>query len=235
VSHSAVRVKICGLTCVEDAVVCAELGADWIGLNFHPPSPRCVSPTLAAKIVAAVPDSVAAVGVFVDRHPAEVVAIARDVGLRIVQLHGEEPPEDVLALDCLRVIRAFRLESAAAWLRVTQYLRRVEELGRRLEGVLVDAFVAGQRGGTGASIGEEILEDRPPLPHLILAGGLTPANVAERIARFRPWMVDVASGVESVPGRKDGAAVAAFLRAARGRLDPTADGRPDEASNSPGA
>jgi len=216
VSHTAVRVKICGLTRVEDAVACAALGADWIGLNFHPQSPRSIGPDIAAEIIAALPGSATAVGVFVDRPAAAVAELAGRLGLGVVQLHGREPPEDLLALDRFRIIRAFRLADVAAWEGVTDYLARAEVLGRRPDGVLIDAYVAGQPGGTGASIAEEILDRRPDLPHLILAGGLTPRNVAERVARVRPWMVDVASGVELAPGRKDLASVAAFIGAARG-------------------
>jgi phosphoribosylanthranilate isomerase len=209
-------VKICGLTCVEDAVVCVEIGADWIGLNFHPRSVRHVEPEVAADIIAALPGWVTAVGVFVDRPAAEVAELADRLGLAIVQLHGHEPPEDLVVLDHLRVIRAFRLRSASDWDTVFAYLARAEALGRPLHAVLVDAFVADQPGGTGTLIAEAILDHRPPLPRLILAGGLTPGNVADRVARVRPWMVDVASGVESAPGRKDREAVAAFVRAARG-------------------
>jgi phosphoribosylanthranilate isomerase len=216
VSNSAVLVKICGLTCVEDARICAEMGADWIGLNFHPASPRYVEHGVAADIIAALPDTVAAVGVFVDRPPVEVAEVAERLGLRIVQLHGREPPEDLLRLAHLQVIRAFRLGDPSAWEGVCDYLARAEALGCPPDSVLVDAHVAGQPGGTGASITDDVLDCRPPLPRLILAGGLTPRNVAERVARVRPWMVDVASGVESVPGRKDPASVAAFIRAARG-------------------
>ena len=208
--------KICGLTCVEDAVACAEIGADWIGLNFHPLSVRYVAPEVAASIITALPDSVDPVGVFVDRPPTEVAGLAERLGLGIVQLHGQEPPEDLVVLEHLRVIRAFRLRSTADWDRVSDYLMRADALGRPLHSVLVDAYVANQPGGTGALIAAAILDHRPPLPRLILAGGLTPGNVAERVGRVRPWMVDVASGVESAPGRKDLAAVAAFVRAAHG-------------------
>jgi phosphoribosylanthranilate isomerase len=220
VSHPAVRVKICGLTSVEDAVACAELGADWIGLNFHPHSPRRVSPGVAAEIVAAVPHPAVPVGVFVDRPAFEVAELADRLGLGIVQLHGREPPEDLLNLSRFRIVRAFRIGRPTDWESVAGYLARAEALGRRPDEVLIDAYVPGQAGGTGCSIAEDLLDRRPPLPHLILAGGLTPRNVAERIARVRPWMVDVASGVESAPGRKDRAAVAAFLRAAHAAVDP---------------
>ncbi len=170
---------------------------------------------MAAEIVAALPKSVEVVGVFVDRPAEEVAEFAESLGLGIVQLHGQEPPEDLLQLERFRVIRAFRLGDASAWDHVSRYLERANVLGRPLEGVLVDAYVPGQSGGTGASIADKILDRMPPLPRLILAGGLTPGNVAGRVSRIRPWMVDVASGVESSPGRKDAAAVAAFIRAAR--------------------
>ena len=212
----AVRIKLCGLTRPDEARACALAGADWIGLNFHPASPRRVDLAAAAEIVAALPPSAEAVGLFVDRPPGEVAELAARLGLKVVQLHGREPPEDVLALRALRVVRAFRLGDAEAIARMGRYLRRCDELGQAPEAVLADAFVAGQAGGTGRTIAAGVLALLPPLPRLILAGGLTPENVAESVARARPWMVDVASGVESSPGRKDTARFAAFVRAARG-------------------
>ena len=214
-SASAVRIKVCGLTTTADALACASAGADWIGLNFHPGSPRRVDLGLAAEIIAALPPTVEAVGLFVDRPPGEVASIAERLGLRIVQLHGREPVEDLVALRPLRVIRAFRLDSPAAIERMALELRRADALGAPPEAVLVDAYVPGVAGGTGQAIAADLLGLLPPLPRLILAGGLSPENVAARVARVRPWMVDVASGVESSPGRKDPDRVAAFIRAAR--------------------
>jgi phosphoribosylanthranilate isomerase len=130
-----------------------------------------------------------------------------------VQLHGHEPPEDLAVLRRFRVIRAFRLRTSEGWRIISDFVSRADALGHPPVGVLVDAYVAGLPGGTGMAIDDSLLDARPPLPNLILAGGLTPENVAERIARVRPWMVDVAGGVESIPGRKDPAAVAAFIRA----------------------
>jgi phosphoribosylanthranilate isomerase len=213
--HSRILVKICGVTTLADARMVAAAGADWIGLNFHPGSPRRVEPSVAAEIVAALPDSTMAVGVFVDRPPDEVAAIAERVGLGIVQLHGDEPPDSIAALGHLQVVRAFRLGDVEAVERMRTYLRRTETLGRPPDAILIDAYVPQQPGGTGHTVDLDLLKRLPPLPPLILAGGLTPENVAERISRVRPWMVDVASGVESIPGRKDPARVAAFLRAAR--------------------
>jgi len=213
-----VKLKICGVTRVADAVACALAGANWIGLNFHPGSPRRVDQATATAIIAALPAGVEAVGVFVDRPPAEVAEVAARLGLRIVQLHGQEPPEDLLALAHLDIVRAYRLGDAAAVARMASDLEACRSLGRPPDAVLVDACVPGQAGGTGQSIAVDLLAALPPLPRLILAGGLNPDNVAERIATVRPWMVDVASGVETSPGCKDPARVAAFLSAARGLM-----------------
>jgi phosphoribosylanthranilate isomerase len=201
---------------VADAIACAETGVDWLGLNFCPSSSRRVEVSLAAEIVAALPESCLAVGLFVDRPPNEVAETADKLGLRIVQLHGREPPEDLVALGRFEVIRAFRLGDAGDIARMTAYLDRAAELGRRPEYVLIDAMVAGQLGGTGHLITTDLLDALPGcVPRLVLAGGLTSENVAERVARVRPWMVDVASGVESTPGTKDLARVRAFVQAAR--------------------
>ncbi|MBV8605958.1 MAG: phosphoribosylanthranilate isomerase [Singulisphaera sp.] len=216
-SDASVRIKVCGLTRPADALACASAGADWIGLNFHPGSPRCIAPGLAAEIIATLPITASAVGIFVDRSPAEVVELADRLGLRIVQLHGQEPPDDLAALCHLRVIRAFRLGDAEDVARMVRYLRRADELGRPPDAVLIDSLVPGRAGGSGHAIEADLLSLIPSLPRLILAGGLTPENVADRIARVRPWMVDVASGVESAPGLKDPARVNAFIKAARPR------------------
>jgi phosphoribosylanthranilate isomerase len=130
-------------------------------------------------------------------------------------LHGQESPEVVGLLRPLRVVKAFRLESHGAWARVVDYLAQAATLGCPPEAVLIDAYVAGKPGGTGHTIEDDFLDGRPPLHHLILAGGLTPENVAERVQRVQPWMVDVASGVESAPGCKDLNKVAAFIRAVK--------------------
>ena len=175
-----VRVKICGLTRVDEAVACALAGAHWIGLNFHAGSIRHVTPEVAAAIVAALPASAQAVGVFVDRPAREVSAVASDLGIRIVQLHGNEPPEDLIELQSFEVVRAFRLRRASDFGVVTEYLDRSVRLGRAPDAVLIDADVPGQMGGSGTLIADEVLDSIPALPRLILAGGLTPENVAAR-------------------------------------------------------
>lgn len=214
---SPTLVKICGLRRVSEAVAAAGAGADWIGLNFHPPSVRFVEIDEATEIVRALPGSTEAVGLFVNRPVGEVREIARTTGLRIVQLHGNEPVEDAanLVAGGLRVVRAFRVKDRASIAEMVEYLGRCRWLGVALEGVLVDAYVPGVMGGTGQSIADDLLERLPALPRLILAGGLTPENVVDRIARARPWMVDVAGGVESGPGVKDQSRIEAFIREVR--------------------
>jgi len=219
-------VKVCGLTRVDEALECVRAGAEWIGLNFHPASPRYVSPALARKIVNELPRPAKAVGVFVNRLAREVAELAGELGLEIIQLHGDEPPEDIRFLEAFRVVRAFRVGSAEDLGRMTTYLRSAAECGRAPDAILVDAHVPGQAGGTGVTIPEEILQGLPTHERLILAGGLSPRNVAERIAQVRPWMVDVASGVESSPGRKDLALVRSFIEAARSVHSSRGSGNP---------
>jgi phosphoribosylanthranilate isomerase len=211
-----VKVKVCGLTRVSDVLACAEAGVDWIGLNFHPASPRRVEMSRAANLIAALPAPMEAVGLFVDRPPAEVAEVASRLGLRIVQLHGQESPEDILALRHLVTVRAFRLGDVASIAQMTSYLDRCRALGRSPDAVLIDGYRPGHAGGTGRLIAADVLDALPPTPRLILAGGLTPGNVAAGVARVGPWMVDVSSGVESVPGLKDPSLIAAFVRALRG-------------------
>jgi len=217
--HSS-RVKICGLTSVGDALAAAKAGADWIGLNFHPGSARRVDLAEAQRIVEALPASCEAVGLFVDRRAVEVAALVEWLNLKIIQLHGSEPVEDLAYFAGFRVIKAFRIADEASLDAMRDYVRRASDAGHPLHAVLVDAHVAGQFGGTGRTIDDSLLEiiasAAHDLPPIVLAGGLTPENVADRAARVRPWMVDVAGGVESAPGRKDAAKVAAFVAAARG-------------------
>jgi len=217
---SSVLVKVCGVTDVVNALACIQAGVDYLGLNFHPPSPRSITVGQAISIAAPLGHQAELVGLFVDRPIAEVAAILRQVPtIRTIQLHGSENVAYLRSCRDLptrpRIIRAFRLKDAEDVSAMTNYLEAASQLQSSPDAILVDALVSGQLGGTGHAIPLELLEQLPGHPRLILAGGLNAGNVADRVRRVRPWMVDVATGVESSPGRKDIDQVAAFVEAAR--------------------
>jgi phosphoribosylanthranilate isomerase len=197
------RVKICGITTPEDARLAAALGADAIGLVFHPPSPRRVDVAAARAICAALPPFVTRVGLFVDAAPAEIRAVLDAVPLDCLQFHGEESPEDCAGWG-RRWIKALRmhpgLDVAAA---VARY--------RDASGVLLDAWVAGVPGGTGQTFDWGRVPRDCALP-VVLAGGLTPDNVSAAIDATHPYAVDVSGGVEATKGRKDRSKLAAFMQ-----------------------
>jgi phosphoribosylanthranilate isomerase len=211
------KVKICGITTVEDALTAADAGADFIGLNFYAGSPRAISPDRAKAITMQLPAEVDAVGLFVNASAKQIRELCHAAALGTVQLHGEEPPELLAELAEFRIIRAFRCGKDGL-APVHEYLARCRRAGRVPDFVLVDAHRPGRYGGTGASPPWDVVAreyDRDEWPPLLLAGGLTPANVAEAIERVHPSGVDTASGVEAAPGRKDPEKVRAFVRAAR--------------------
>jgi len=218
------RVKICGVTNLQDAVLAAAAGAEAIGLNFYPKSPRFVTADLARQIVDALPEGVVKVGLFVNAGREEVCRQFDELGLDLVQLHGDEPPEFLARLGDRPVIRAFRVgdDGLAPMIR---YLAECRRLGSMPRLVLADARVKGLYGGSGEVADWEALKRYPAdgsLPPLVLAGGLTPENVGEAVRAVDPAAVDTASGVESSPGRKDPALVRRFVAAA---LEALADAR----------
>jgi phosphoribosylanthranilate isomerase len=200
-----VEVKICGVTTVHDAVQCVEAGADAIGLNFWPGSPRCVDVPTASAIVQAVGDRVEMVGVFVDFALAEIRQILAETGIRWAQLHGSEPPGLVAALLPF-AYKALGVRDGSVVERARMYP------GERL---LLDASVSGIPGGTGRTFDWSIAAQVARQRKLTLAGGLTPENVAGAIRVVRPHRVDVASGVEKSPGCKDLSLVHAFIAAVK--------------------
>lgn len=204
-TNSTLRVKICGITTVEDGLHAARCGADALGLVFYSKSPRYVDPQQARKIVAALPPLVTTVGLFVNQSAEEIEQIARFCGLDVLQLHGDETP-DQCQLPPWRVIKALRIRDAASLDDLTAY---------RVSGMLLDAWQADSYGGTGHRFNWQLAVSAGRQRPIILAGGLTPANVAEAVATVRPYGVDVSSGVESAPGRKDPELVAAFIRNAK--------------------
>ena len=208
-----VRVKICGVTNAEDALLACELGADAIGLNFFPESPRCVTPFVAQNIVHELPPFVAAVGVFVNWKPEAVIALAKALQLAGAQLHGDETPDDVSEVaEKLQVIKALRPAQGSKPGDLNRY--------RNAAAILLDAAGTGKYGGSGETANWEFAREAVKFHRVILAGGLTPANVAEAIRNVRPYAVDVASGVESKPGKKDvGKLREFFAEAARANRD----------------
>jgi phosphoribosylanthranilate isomerase len=199
------HVKVCGVTAVEDAIACAELGVGAIGLNFVPSSPRCIGLERARSIterLAAFP-KVLVVGVVANMPTDEMRALRNIVGC--LQLHGDEPP-DTLTPFLPHAYKAVRIASAAD-----------VQVARTYPGdhILVDAKVEGLLGGSGATFDWQLVRALASERKLTLAGGLTPENVAAAIASVKPFCVDVASGVESAPGVKDLAKVAAFIANAR--------------------
>ena len=209
-----ILLKVCGVTVPGQGHEIRAIGADLLGLNFHPPSPRCVSIETAREIVRAWGDPASTVGVFVDRKAEEVLSLCRAAGVGFAQLHGDESAETVAVVAReLPVIRAFRIKDEAAFEAARHHLEEVRERGGSIIAALIDGYSAAAHGGTGVTLSESLVKAADSLyPRLVLAGGLNPANLAERLAWIRPWAVDVASGVEVSPGLKDTNAVAAMLR-----------------------
>ena len=207
------RIKICGVTTPADARFAADAGADAVGLNFYPQSPRYLRPEQAAAVVRALPAFTSAVGVFVGMPLRQVCAVAFQLGLRGVQTYDEQPPaEDTFPF---AHVPAFRVKDEADLALVKRFVDNAVSLGRPPAAVLIDSHVAGQMGGTGHVAPWELLRGFDAGVPLILAGGLTPENVADAVRLVRPWGVDVASGVERAPGVKDPDKVARFVKNAR--------------------
>lgn len=200
-----VKIKICGITEPGDALHAVECGADALGFVFYERSPRAITPDKAQAIIAQLPPFVTVVGLFVNEDPRIIREVADRCHLDVIQYHGDETP-DMVRIAPRRSIRALRIKENTTLGDLDTY---------PVSGLLVDAWVAGAFGGTGVlsnwGIAAEIAKKRP----LILAGGLTPENVAAAIQAVRPYGVDVSSGVEESPGRKDKKKVAAFIKAAQ--------------------
>lgn len=203
------RVKICGITNLEDARVATGAGADFLGFIFYPQSPRYVTPDQVREIVTQLRHPhPATIGVFVNQRPEIVARTLTFCGLDYAQLHGAEPPAMVAALmeRGLRVIKALRVRDGTARAEIERY---------RATAYLLDTYVPGQPGGTGHTFDWTLAVQAQGCGPLILAGGLTPDNVALAVRTVQPWGVDVSSGVEAAPGRKDPAQVRRFIAAAK--------------------
>ena len=200
--------KICGITRLSDALHAVEHGAGALGFVFWPQSPRYITPERAAEIIAALPPGVDAVGVFVNEPVDSIRAVVAQTGISTIQLHGDEAPAyaDALGWPVLRAITVEQAEQAsAAWPPETLFL--------------MDAADPVRRGGTGSTIDWQQAASAARGRRIVLAGGLTPDNVADAIGTVRPFGVDVSSGVEDAPGVKNPDKVARFLKSARSAFD----------------
>ena len=201
-----VRVKICGITNRDDALMAVEAEADALGFVFYEKSSRYVTPQKAAAIIRDLPPFVQAVGLFVNEEAEQVNWTADFCGLDVVQLHGEEDPEYCVEMT-RRVVKAFRVKDSNSLAGIKRY---------QVAGYLLDAWSPLAHGGTGQTFDWDLACSVASTGRLVLAGGLTPDNVAEAVRTVAPYGVDVSSGVESLPGRKDPDKVREFVRRAKG-------------------
>jgi phosphoribosylanthranilate isomerase len=202
----SVKVKICGITNASDALAAAEAGADALGFMFYAKSPRHISVPQAAEIIRELSPFVIKVGVFVDASEDLVMRAIGDCGLNLLQFHGNETPEYCMQFGLMNM-KAFRIRDAESLKSLADY---------PTDAWLLDAFVADKLGGTGERFNWDLaIEAKKAGRPIFLAGGLTPSNVAEAVAKVQPYAVDVSSGVEAEPGKKDHAKVREFIKAAK--------------------
>ena len=201
------RVKICGITNLADAQVAVEAGADALGFNFYEKSPRYVSLKTAAEISKQLPPFVMRVGVFVNAPEDFVLCAINEASLTMLQFHGDEPPEFCTQFG-LMSMKVFRIRDEKSLEEIPNY---------QTDAYLLDAYSVEARGGTGEKFNWDLAVEAQKFGKpIFLAGGLTPENVAEAVKKVQPFGVDVSSGVESAPGKKDHAKVKAFIQAAKG-------------------
>ncbi len=198
------RIKICGITNIEDALMCVDCGVDALGFVFYKDSPRFVQPDVAADIVSELPPFVTAVGVFVNESRSNIVDVACRVGLDRVQLHGDEGVDECDALSSLKPMKAIRIKDK-------EDIEEVEGYRGVVAAFVLDTRVEGVYGGTGRSFDWKLALPVRRHGRVILSGGLTPENVVEAIKLVEPYGVDVSTGIEREPGRKDPLKVRAFI------------------------
>jgi phosphoribosylanthranilate isomerase len=203
------KVKICGITNAEDAAVAVEAGADALGFIFYRKSPRYVDPTLARQIIMSLPPLVTPVGVFVDEDRQVIRNLMDDCGLALAQLHGDESAAYCQELG-RPVLKALRVKDRSAFLALAEFRGRAG-----VRGFVLDAFSDQAYGGTGQVINWQLAAEVAKAANILLAGGLTPDNVEKAVQSVQPYGVDVSSGVERAPGKKDHEKVRAFIRSAR--------------------
>ena len=201
------KIKICGITNTEDAKVAWESGADALGFILYAQSPRYVDPQTVKTIVSGLPPFIVSVGIFVNESSKTVQNIMEKCGLTYAQLHGDETPEYCETLD-RPILKALRLKDRSSFLSLAEYRGRAG-----VKGFVVDAFSESSYGGTGQTTDWSLAAEVARAAPILLAGGLTPENVQDAIAQVHPYGVDVSSGVEVRPGKKDHDKVRAFIRA----------------------
>ncbi len=207
--RQSVKVKVCGITNAEDAWTAVEAGADALGFIFYKQSPRYVVPAVASRIIAELPPLIVTVGVFVNEGMATVRSIMDTCGLAMAQLHGDENASYCHELS-RPSMKALRLKDRGSLLALAEYQGR-----GGVRGFVLDTFSELTYGGTGQVTDWALAADVAKSTRILLAGGLTPDNVTEAIRAVRPYGVDVSSGVEAAPGKKDPAKIRAFLEAVR--------------------
>lgn len=197
------RIKICGVTNIDDALMSIDAGADALGFNFVPGTPRYLKDTkAAAKIIEQLPPFITTVGLFVNADPELIQSIADECHLDMLQLHGDESPQFCQGFN-RRVIKAVRIKDELSCSHLSDY---------RVSGYLLDTYVKGALGGTGVAFDWSLAVKAKQYGRIVLAGGLDPDNVASAVQQVRPYGVDVSSRVEASPGRKDPVKVRAFIQ-----------------------
>jgi phosphoribosylanthranilate isomerase len=208
-NQSLIKIKICGITSMEDAEVAVSAGADALGFVLYKNSPRLVDPAVVRRIVAGLPPFVLPIGVFVNEEADTVRALMDECGLALAQLHGDEPASYCQNLG-RPALKALRLKDRGTFLALAEFQGRAN-----VRGFVIDTFSDQAYGGTGQTVDWALAAEAARSASILLAGGLTPTNVADAIRQVRPYGVDVSSGVEERPGKKDPAKVKAFIDAAR--------------------
>ena len=199
------KIKICGITNIDDALFASDLGVDALGFNFYRKSPRFIEPQKAAEIIAQLPPFVVPVGIFVNEREEKVRNVMFTTGIKILQFHGDERPEFCERF-ATRVIKAFQVSDKESLKHVVHY---------HVSALLLDSYQEGARGGTGVTFDWHLAVVAKTFGRVILAGGLTPKNVAEAVKLVQPYGVDVAGGVEKEKGIKDHAKMKKFITEVR--------------------
>ncbi|MBI5374161.1 MAG: phosphoribosylanthranilate isomerase [Candidatus Schekmanbacteria bacterium] len=200
------KIKICGITTIEDALFCVENGADALGFIFYRKSKRFIEPEAAAQIISRIPPFISSVGVFVDEERSTILNIHNTCHLNVLQFHGDETPEYVQSFATQKVIKAIRVKDANS-------IKSIKDF--KVSAFLLDSYVKGVQGGTGVTFNWALVEEAKQYGKIILSGGLNPGNIKEAILKVKPYAVDASSSLETAPGIKNRELVKQFIEEAR--------------------